>query len=177
MLKIILLGSSGSIDSWALGAAYHAADIRIPWVTKAVVAFISGITSLVAVLLGEGLGHFINPHYIEMAGGLVLIILGARSIWSVFKGQQEKNYDVDASKTIEPFEGVVLGGVLASDSFCAGLSLCRMGTVAYAFPVVAAVLTFLFLLLGDKKLRCGSICHYFAGGALVVIGIIQMLGR
>ena len=64
MLKIILLGLSGSIDSWALGAAYHAADIRIPWVTKAVVAFISGITSLVAVLFGGGGGHFFYSHYI-----------------------------------------------------------------------------------------------------------------
>lgn len=176
MLKIILLGLSGSIDSWALAAAYHAADIRIPWITKAVVALISGITSLAAVLLGGGLGHFINPYYIQAAGGVVLVILGGRSLWSIRMGQGEKNYDVDASKTIEPFEGVVLGGVLASDSFCAGLSLCGMGRVAFAFPVVACVLTYLFLILGGKAMKCNRACHYFAGGALILIGFAQILG-
>lgn len=176
MLKIILLGLSGSIDSWALAAAYQAADIRIPWVTKAVVALISGLTSLVAVLLGGGLGHFINPYYIQAAGGVVLVILGGRSLWSIRRGQGEKNYDVDASKTIEPFEGVVLGGVLASDSFCAGLSLCGMGRVALVFPAVACALTYLFLILGGKAMKCNRACHYFAGGALVLVGAVQIFG-
>lgn len=176
MLKIILLGLSGSVDSWALGAAYHASDIRIPWVTKAIVALISGLTSLVAVLLGDGLGYLINPYYIQAAGGGILVILGIRSLWSIRTGQEEKNYDVDASKTIEPFEGIVLGGVLASDSFCAGLSLCGMGNVAYVFPVVAGVLTYLFLVLGGKAMQCGRVCHYFAGGALTLIGSAQILG-
>ncbi len=176
MLKIILLGLSGSIDSWALGAAYQAADIKIPWTTKGIVAFISGITSLVAVLLGDGLGRVINPYYIQMAGGVVLILIGARTLWSVITGKKGKNYDTDASKTIEPLEGVVLGGVLASDSFCAGLSLCTMGTAAYAFPFVAGVLTFLFLVLAEKRIRCGRFCDYFAGVVLAAIGFVQMAG-
>lgn len=176
MLKIILLGLSGSIDSWALGAAYQAADIKIPWTTKGIVALISGITSLVAVLLGDGLGRVVNPFYIQMAGGIVLILIGARTLWSVITGKKGKNYDTDASKTIEPLEGVVLGGVLASDSFCAGLSLCTMGMAAYAFPFVAGVLTFLFLVLAEKRIRCGRFCDYFAGIVLLAIGFVQMTG-
>lgn len=176
MLKIILLGLSGSMDSWALGAAYEAADIKIPWTTKGIVAFISGITSLVAVLLGEGLGRVIDPFYIQMAGGAVLVFIGGRTLWSVITGKKGRNYDTDASKTIEPLEGVVLGGVLASDSFCAGLSLCTMGAAAYAFPFVAGVLTFLFLVLAEKRIRSGRFCDYFAGAVLVAIGFAQMGG-
>lgn len=176
MLKIILLGLSGSIDSWALGAAYQASDIKIPWLTKGIVALISAVTSLVAVLLGDGLGYFINPSYIQMAGGCVLVIIGARSLWSVLTDKKEKNYDADASKTIEPVEGVILGAVLASDSFCGGLSLCGMGMTAYAFPPVAGALTFLFLVLADKKIKCSRFCDYFAGSALIALGIVQMFG-
>lgn len=176
MLKVILLALSGSIDSWALGAAYHAAEIRIPWTTKGVVALISAIASLFAVLLGEGMGLFINPYYIQAAGGLVLIILGGKSIWDVFRGEKEKNYDTDESKTIEPVEGIVLGGVLASDSFCAGMSLCGVGSAAYVFPAVAGALTFLFLELGERKVRCSTAYYYFAGVALIGIGVVQMLG-
>lgn len=176
MLKIILLGLSASIDSWAVGAAYHAADIDIPWLTKAIVAVISGITSLAAVLLGGALGSFIDTCYIQMAGGFVLVLIGVKSLWSVMTNHEEKNYDSDQSKTIEPFEGVVLGGVLASDSFCGGLSLCGMGMAAYTFPAIVGVLTFFFLMLAEKKIQCGRVCDYFAGAVLALIGVAQMIG-
>ena len=176
MIKIILLGISASIDSWAVGAAYRAADIRIPWYTKVIVALVSAITSLAAVFLGNGMGHFIDTAYIQMAGGVVLIVIGVRSVWGVCCHREEKNYDADSSKTIDPWEGVLLGGVLASDSFCGGLSLCAMGREAYVFPFIVGILTYGFLLLADKKVKCIGISHYFAGAALAVIGVIQLAG-
>ena len=94
----------------------------------------------------------------------------------VFHHREEKNYDADSSKTIDPWEGVLLGGVLASDSFCGGLSLCAMGAEAYIFPFVVGILTYGFLLLADKKVKCTGISHYFAGIALAVIGVVQLAG-
>lgn len=175
MLRIILLGLSVSIDSWAVGAAYNADDIRIPWLTKFIVALISALTSLAAVLLGNGLGKYIDTMYIQVAGGLVLSLIGIKSLWGVAIHREEKNYDTDASKTIEPIEGVVLGGVLASDSFCAALSLSAMGRSAYLFPGVVGILTYVFLLLADKKVRCIGCCDYLAGGTLVVLGLFQTM--
>ncbi len=175
MLKIILLGLSVSIDSWAVGAAYNADDIRIPWLTKFIVAVISAGTSLAAVLLGNGLGKYINVTYVQMVGGFVLFLIGVKSLWGVYTNREEKNYDADASKIIEPLEGIILGGVLASDSFSGGLSLCAMGNAAYVFPVVVGVLTYVFLLLADKKVTCIGVFDYFAGAALAVLGVIQML--
>lgn len=174
MLKILLLGLSVSIDSWAVGAAYSADDIRIPWLTKGIVAVISALTSLTAVLLGNGLGRYINTTYIQMAGGVVLILIGVKSLWGVCTHQEEKNYDTDSSKIIEPFEGVILGGVLAADSFSAGLSLCAMGEMGYVFPAVVGVLTWLFLLLADKKIKRIGAFDYLAGAALVLLGGIQV---
>ncbi len=176
MIKIILLGLSASIDSWAVGAAYRAGDIRIPWYTKAIVALVSAVTSMTAVFLGNGMGHFIDTAYIQMAGGFVLFVIGARSVWGVYHHREEKNYDADSSKTIDPWEGVLLGGVLASDSFCGGLSLCAMGAEAYIFPFVVGILTYGFLLLADKKVKCIGASHYFAGIALAVIGVMQLAG-
>ncbi len=108
MIKIILLGLSASIDSWAVGAAYRAGDIRIPWYTKAIVALVSAVTSMTAVFLGNGMGHFIDTAYIQMAGGFVLFVIGARSVWGAYHHREEKNYDADSSKTIDPWEGVLL---------------------------------------------------------------------
>lgn len=176
MIKIILLGLSVSIDSWAVGAAYHADDIRIPWLTKFIVAVISAVTSLAAVLLGNGLGRYIDVTYIQMVGGVVLFLIGAKSLWGVYTHREEKIYDTDASKIIEPFEGVVLGGVLASDSFSGGLSLCAMGNVSFLFPVIVGVLTYVFLMLADKKVKCIGAFDYLAGTALVLLGIIQVIG-
>lgn len=173
MIRIILLGLSVSIDSWAVGAAYHADDIRIPWLTKFIVALISAVTSLTAVFLGNGLGTYIDTMYIQVAGGLVLSLIGARSLWGVFTHKEEKNYDTDASKTIEPLEGILLGGVLASDSFSAALSLCTMGKTAYVFPGIVGILTYVFLLLADKKIKCFGGYEYLAGGALVILGLFQ----
>ncbi len=175
MIRIILLGLSVSVDSWAIGAAYHADDIRIPWLTKFIVALISAVTSLAAVFLGSGLGKYIDTMYIQAAGALVLTLIGVKSLWGVYTHREEKNYDTDASKTIEPLEGVVLGGVLASDSFSAALSLCAMGRIAYMFPGIVGLLTYVFLLLADKKVRYFGGCEYLAGGALVVLGIFQAL--
>ncbi|MCM1244746.1 MAG: manganese efflux pump [Roseburia sp.] len=175
MLKIILLGLSVSIDSWAVGAAYNADDIKIPLLTKVIVAVISAGVSLVALLLGSGLGRYINTTYIQMAGGFVLFLIGVKSLWGVYTHREEKNYDTDASKIIEPLEGVILGGVLASDSFSGGLSLCAMGSIAYVFPVVVGVLTYVFLLLADKKVTCAGVFDHLAGAALVILGVIQVL--
>lgn len=174
VIKIILLGLSVSIDSWAVGAAYHADDIRIPWLTKLIVAVISAVTSLVAVCIGGGLGKYIDTTYIQMVGGAVLVLIGAKSLWGVYTHKEEKNYDTDSSKIIEPFEGIVLGGVLAADSFSGGLSLCAMGKLAYWFPVVVGGLTYIFLLLADKKIKGPEILDYFAGTALIILGMIQV---
>ncbi len=176
MLKIFLLGLTATIDSWAVGAAYEAADIRIPWLTRALVSLISAATSLAAVFLGRGLGQFVDIFWIQAAGGFVLILIGAKSLWSVAHHCEEKNYDRDSSKTIEPSEGIVLGAVLAADSFCGGLSLCGMGALAFLFPLLVGTFTFFFLVLSGKRVRCGRVWDYAAGSLLVLIGAAQMLG-
>lgn len=176
MLKIILLGLSVSIDSWAVGAAYHAFGIRIPRMTKMVVSVISTLTALVALAAGCVAGTFMDTCYLRMAGGAVLVFIGARALWNVWTGRGEKNYDVDASNSIEFREGLLLGVVLASDSFCGALSLCGTGMSAYVFPFVVGGLTLGFLVLAEKEIRCGKICDYLAGVALVAIGVLQMLG-
>lgn len=176
MLKMILLGVSVSIDAWAVGGAYRSADIRIPWLTKAIVAMISAMVSLAAICLGNGLERYVGAVYIQIAGGILLIVLGTKTIWEVYTKQEEKNYDRDKSKTIEPIEGIALGGVLASDAFCAGLSMSTMGQMGYIFPIVVGALTYVFLMFADRKIRYLGKSEYFAGIALFALGGIQTIG-
>lgn len=176
MLKILLLGISASIDSWALGASYRTQDITIPWFTKIIVSFVSMLTSAVAIVLGGVLSVFIPVVYIQIVGGVVLFAIGAKSLWGVITHREEKNYDVDASKTIEPIEGIVLGAVMAADSFCAGISLCGDGREIYFFPLFVGCLTYLFLKLADFRIKRFRMCDYCPGIILALVGVAQIFG-
>jgi putative Mn2+ efflux pump MntP len=180
MIRIILLALSVSIDSWAVGDAYRAEQIHIPFLTKLIVAMISLITSLVAVCLGNVLGNYVDTMYIQIAGGAFLLFIGGKSLWNVWQKRNEKNFDKNASKTIEPWEGIVFGGVLAGDSFSAGLSLCGMkwNTIplqVYLFPAAVGGFTFLFLLLSGRQIRCFKGCNFLSGGLVAALGAFQIV--
>ncbi len=175
MLRILLLGLSVSIDSWAVGASYHAADIRIPRLTKVIMAVVSALVGLAAVLAGDILDEFINTTIVERAGGVLLVLLGIKTLWGAVAKREEKNFDRDCSKNIEPLEGILLGIALASDTLCAGLSLWGIGAIAYAFPFAVGGLNFFFLQLAQKRWWGTKICDYLGGGILIIMGVAAVL--
>lgn len=176
MFKIILIALAASVDCLAVGITYRTEEIVVSWYTKVIICVVSSLTALAAVVLGNVMEYFINAHDVQMVGAVVLFFLGIHSLWGMYTKREDKNYDVDCSKSIDLLEGVMLGVVMASDAFCGGLSLCTMGWEVYSYPVLVGGFTYLFFFLSSKKIPFARFSGYLAGILLVLIGVAQFLG-
>lgn len=175
MGAIILLALSVSLDSLSTGMAYAISGIRIPWTTKLMMAVLNGCLTFAAVLVGSYLGQIVPERYFQIFGGGVLLALGGRTLWCVWKKQAAKDYDQDGSKVLEPWEGLLIGLTMAFDSMSAGLGLPDFGSARYAFPLFTAFAGVAFLTIGNY-IRINIRCINALGGFLLIgLGLFRCL--
>lgn len=167
MGAIVLLAVSVSLDSLSTGMAYAISGIRIPWSTKLMIAVLGGGLTFAAVVAGDYLGRMIPDLWFRLFGGAVLLALGIRTLWEVWKNQMTKDYDQDGSKVLEPWEGLLLSLTMAFDSMSAGLGIPECGGARFAFPVLSALAGVLFLSVGNY-IRINVRCIQGLGGILLM---------
>lgn len=173
MGAIILLAVSVSLDSLSTGMAYATSGIRIPWNTKLMIAVLNGALTLVAVVAGGYLGRVIPDVWFHLIGGGVLLVLGGRTLWDVWKNRTAKDYDQDGSKVLEPWEGLVIGLTMALDSMSAGFGIVECGVFRYSFPVLTSFASVIFLTIGNYftiNVRCVS---GLGGFILIGLGLLR----
>lgn len=171
---IILIAISVSLDTFGIGMAYTLAGIKIPKCTKLLLLTINGIFTMAAVLLGKQLCEWIPNTYFQMAGGGVLVVMGARTLWNALGENKTTDYDKDNSRILEPWEGIVLGVSMALDSVCAGLSIVDSGLVMYFFPIFTVLASGAFLTLGEKITVNLRRLNGISGCILILLGIFRL---
>ncbi len=175
MFLVLLLAVSVSIDTWGIGIAYGVAHIRIPLKSRILIAIVNGMLTGIAMLLTYVCIGDRGGTLITVLGGVILILLGIRSIRNACRGDEMTDFDKDSSHSIDLREGATLGVAMAADSVCATLSLRGMGDVTIAFPICTALLGAFFMWLGGRcsyRLPCLT---GIGGGVLVSLGLIRMI--
>lgn len=170
---VVLLAISVSLDTLGIGMAYAMSGIRIPWNTRLVIAVLNGVLTMGAVILGERLGTLIPDFWFRMAGSIILVILGGRTLWNALGENKTVDYDRDASHILEPWEGIVLGVTLTLDSVSAGLGITGCGKAVYLFPLLTAFAGAGFLTLGGR-ISCNlRRLNGIGGGILIILGLFR----
>ena len=166
---ILLLALSVSLDVLGIGVAYAVSGIRIPWNTRLVISVINMFLTFGFILLGQNLGMMIPGIWFQIAGGGILLLLGARTLWNALGENKTADYDRDDSHTLDPYEGIML----ALDGACAGLGICDMGAAAWLFPMLTGSASLAFLSMG-ARISCNlRRLNGVAGAVLIILGVVR----
>lgn len=155
-LTVFLVACAVSLDSFIAGVSYGLKRVKLPLLSRTVIASESGALVTGAILLGHALSFALTPWVAKLTGAFLLIALGFYAILrdckssSVIKMLVEPlTADRDCSGEISTAEAAVLGVALGIDSFAMGLglALAGMGTLATG---LACTIGCLFSMLGGE---------------------------
>ncbi|GAA3324195.1 hypothetical protein GCM10020331_051090 [Ectobacillus funiculus] len=85
LVLIIFLGFVLSIDSFGVGFTYGVRKkFLIPTRSLFTIMIITGTVLFISMSIGHGISRFISPHFAQMLGGLLLIVLGFFGLFIIF---------------------------------------------------------------------------------------------
>lgn len=169
ILSIVFFAISSSSDNFIIGLSYATKKIKINIIINLIVAFISCIGTIVAMLFGKIILEFVTPIYTNVFGSLILILFGLYMLINAFKKETHKivqmnSYesmniynemlkhpeviDKDNSKTIDFKEAIILGFVLSINNIGLGLGASLSELNIYATSLASLIFSFLFIKLG-----------------------------
>lgn len=187
MIGCILLAFSLSMDALGIGLSYGLRGIKIPWLSRMVIAALSVLITWLALRAGTALLAVIPQAAGKFIGAGMLFALGGFIIFHAFKEKKAKNKkscgtvfdryikplgvtvkiirdpllcDFDASSEIEFAEAFYLGAALSVDSFGAGISSAVSGLSACSIPITAGAFQLCMLSIGyiiGKRLNAKGI--------------------
>ncbi len=195
--QLLLLCIAVSFDGLGAGFAYGARDLRIPLLSLIIISLSSALLMFLAMLLGRAAAYYFPLHFAGYLGGAILIAMGCwmifqqkaisqffrrGSFWKTFKDvlAAPQEADIDRSGTINSKEAFLLGLVLASDAFGAGIGVALAGFNPWLTSFMVGAAKFFLLKVG---LSWGHIsarvlaipAHLLAGGILILLGIFNIL--
>lgn len=96
---VILLAIAVSIDGFVAGVAYGLKNIRMPFISLAIVGVVATILTTIAMFCAYVLGSFINTSAAIVTGALLLILLGAWSLFQQYLTRNVPSYELDGEVT------------------------------------------------------------------------------
>ena len=174
MLLVLFLAVYVSFDTLGIGMAYAMAGIVIPNRTRLLVAFLNGVLTGLAVLLGEKCLAGVPDLWFRLLGGSILILLGVKTLWNALGDNKAAQYDKDNSRSIDLREGCVLGLALALDSVSASFGIVGQGMWIVLFPLCTAFLCGFFLWVGGRVSYNLRRLNGVSGGILIILGLFRI---
>lgn len=96
---VILLAIAVSIDGFVAGVAYGLKNIRMPFISLAIVGVVATVLTTIAMFCAYVLGSFINTNVAIVTGALLLILLGAWSLFQQYLTRNVPSYELDGEVT------------------------------------------------------------------------------
>lgn len=179
-LTLVLFIVSSSLDNFIVGISYGVKKISINFLNNILIAFISGIGTLIAMLLGNAFSICIPENFTKIIGALLLILLSAYLIFDYCKSNKNKSLthksserqhisaidsydeilhhpelaDKDKSSTIEYKEALILGIALSLNNMGLGIGVSLIGLNPFISSILSALFSLFFiqagLLIGKK---------------------------
>ena len=193
-LQIILFVISSSSDNFIVGLSYGTKKININFFNNFIIAIISGIGTLIAMLTGNLLTKYIPVRFCKIIGSLILIILALYFIADAFKKNKGKELvadkdkikniqyydnilekpelaDIDNSKTIELKEALILGIALSLNNIGIGIGASILGMNPFITSVLSFIFSLVFIQIG-RLLGEFYFSKYFSETAQIISGLI-----
>ncbi|MHB8063737.1 MAG: sporulation membrane protein YtaF [Ruminiclostridium sp.] len=202
-LSIFLLCLAPNLDNMAIGLAYGARKINVPFKSNFAIALFSGFATLLSSLLGNLLTNYIPNYLGNIIGGSIVSIMGIYTIGSYLHTKrksnkvQESNYlyldnlkavmndpsiaDRDYSGDISLKESILLGIALALNclgtGFGAGMSGVSISVLTVAV-IIFSLMTISFGALVGRRYAAsflGDRATIISGLLLLIVGVYQIL--
>ncbi|TSB48027.1 sporulation membrane protein YtaF [Alkalicoccobacillus porphyridii] len=181
LLTLLVLAFALSLDSYGVGVTYGLRKVKIPFLSLMLIACCSGVSILVAMLVGKTIFTYLPVEWAEATGAFLLIFIGLFTLWQVYapakktpkpvrkRKENQFNFqlrifgfvihvlreplkaDIDDSGSITGREAVLLGAALSLDAFGAGVGAALLGYAPWLLSVCVALMSGLFLMLGMKS--------------------------
>lgn len=171
ILSILLFALSSSSDNFIIGLSYGAKKIRINFINNLLVAVISCVGTVTAMLFGKLFCKFIPAAYTNVFGSLVLLLFGLYMLFNAYKKKSSDNkelifdnqakiyhyneiiehpevVDKNNSKTIEFKEAIILGIILCINNIGLGIGASISGLNIYVTSLSSLIFSILFIKLG-----------------------------
>lgn len=138
-LSIMLIGVAANLDNLGVGVAYGVQATKIPIKSNIIIALIGAVMTYLSVMIGSTIGTYMNPKLAHIGGGIILLALGAWTIWNDWRRitipkqrTAQGNYlqqildnperaDTDNNKVISSIESFLLGLALSLNCFGVGI--------------------------------------------------------
>lgn len=174
-ITLFVMAFALGMDAFSVGLGMGMLQLRLKRIFK--IGLIIGLFHVLMPLFGMLIGDYLSDHYgkmAAMAGGVLLLLLGAQMVYSSLFGKEET--------LVAPIGfGLFLFALSVSlDSFSVGLSLgiygARMWATVLMFGTVSTVLTWGGLLTGRKFQKwIGTYSEVLGGFILFVFGLKLLL--
>lgn len=157
LLTIVLLAAAASSDSFIIGFNYGVKGVLIGKVSNGFLSLTCFCGTLLSMLLGRGMGAFLDPQWAVFAGGALFAVLGGFMLVSALGKApcQTRHYsenpqivDKDASKIIELRESLVIGLLLCLNNVGIGVGGGMAGIPILLLPLACAAASYGLIWLG-----------------------------
>ena len=177
MLTFVLLAVALNLEALTIGVSYGMRNISIPVCSLFSIFLISLLYTVISGIIGDMLSAWI-PSFL---GGLLLLILGLYTLISAFF--TSRDFDFDASKTIDVREAVALALALTLDAGAASLSFSVCDGFSLFLPIGIGVCQIIFLSVGKKigariPFRTEEntrASHLISGVVLILFGMLRLV--
>jgi len=202
ILSIFFFALSSSSDNFIIGLSYGSKKIRINFMNNLLVAFISCIGTVIAMLFGKLFCKFIPLKYTNIFGSLILILFGVFMLFNAYKKSNKNKelicdrhskisyynemiehpdvVDKDNSKTIEFKEALILGFILCINNIGLGIGASITGLNIYLTSLSSLIFSILFIKVGyyyGSILLSSKLANYsesISACIIILLGVYEL---
>ncbi|WP_035796855.1 sporulation membrane protein YtaF [Clostridium akagii] len=92
---MMLLAVVSNTDNFAVGISYGTRKMQIPFISNLIIAFITGLGTLISMLLGSVISNVLNQKQATFLGSIIIIVVGCwifvKEMRNIFKDDSNKN--------------------------------------------------------------------------------------
>jgi len=203
LISLVLMATAVSIDGFWGGFSFGLRNIRIKLFSLIIIAFMSVICTMIAMLIGYNLKHLIPLEMAKYIGAGLLILLGVLILKESHKKEETSNdksnlsnfwpkdlikvlrnpllSDIDKQNDIKPMEGTILGLAVAMDASIAAFTVSLMGINPFTTPFLFGLTHFVLIGIGNitarhaKVNQIGQRFYYLPGVILMILGVLRLV--
>ncbi|WEG13102.1 manganese efflux pump MntP family protein [Pullulanibacillus sp. KACC 23026] len=174
-VTLLMMAIALGMDAFSVGMGMGMLQLRLRQIAK--IGFVIGLFHVLMPFAGILIGEYLSEHFggwAAVAGGVLLLLLGAQMIFSSFQKEE--------APLVQPIGfGLLLFALSVSlDSFSVGLSLgiyrAKVIVTLVLFGLVSMVLTWVGLLIGKRFQKVmGQYSEVLGGCILFVFGLKLLL--
>ncbi len=176
-LSILIFSIAISIDNISLGLICGIKKLKLSLQYQILIIFITSITTLLSIILGDYIHHFLSNRIANIIGFIILFIIGILTIISHFKSKQSeiKINDLDYKKI------VLISLVLSLNNLGIGIGFSVQGFNVFYTIITNIIIGYLLLVTGfyiGNKSKSIFIQKYellISGGLIIILAFLQFL--